>query len=241
MARTELPAIAVLVLALLGERPMHPYQLFSELVRRKDDRHVRVNPGSVYRAVERLEQDGLVHAIGTDREGNRPERTTYEILPAGRAALVARATALIGEDHPTPALFSVGLSQAHVVDDDAAIRQLVRRRDREAARLADLRAGYEDVRARGLPRRYLLDAERDLAHLDLEVAWLHRTIEELRSGALAPFGGDPEQDWAPFRAGTPTGTPAVAAGEGSADAAAAPPPPRGHRSPAPAAPVRSPD
>ncbi|WP_448631480.1 PadR family transcriptional regulator [Cellulomonas soli] len=97
----ELSAVAVLALALLHEHPMHPYQVHQVLTRRGDTRLVRVSPGSVYHAVERLARDGLARPVGTDRDGRRPERTTYEITDAGRDAFADRVRGLLGEEHPS--------------------------------------------------------------------------------------------------------------------------------------------
>lgn len=184
MAIGELSAVAVMILALLHEQPMHPYQVHQNLVERGDTRLVRVNAGAVYHGVERLEKEGLVEAAGTERAGNRPERTTYRITDAGRSAFAARLTSFLGDDHPAYPLFSVGLAEAHEIPAASAIEQLVRRREREAANLAGLAAAREQLRTMGLPRRYLLDVEHDLAILDAEVAWLDRTLEELRADAL---------------------------------------------------------
>src|SRR5690242_10059973 len=184
MAIGELSAVAVLILALLHEQPMHPYQVHQNLVERGDTRLVRVNAGAVYHGVERLEKDGLVEVAGTERAGNRPERTTYRITQAGRSAFAARLTSFLGDDHPAYPLFSVGLAEAHEIPAQSAIEQLVRRRDREAARMSTLAAAQDRLRTMGLPRRYLLDVEHDLAMLGAEVAWLDRTLEELRADAL---------------------------------------------------------
>lgn len=184
----ELSAVAVLVLALLHEQPMHPYQLHQTLVERGDTRIVRVNPGAVYHGVERLERDGLVEAVGTDRTGKRPERTTYRITDAGRAAFAERVASLLGDEHPAYPLFSVGLAEANELPADVVVEQLTRRRDRKTGNLAGLEASYGAVRELGLPRRYLLDAEHDLAVLRAEIAWLDATLEELRVDAL-DWGG----------------------------------------------------
>lgn len=184
----ELSAVAVLVLALLHEQPMHPYQLHQTLVERGDARIVRVNPGAVYHGVERLERDGLVEVVGTDRTGKRPERTTYRITDAGRAACAERLASLLGDEHPAYPLFSVGLAEANELPADVVVEQLTGRRDRKTGNLAALEASYGAVRERGLPRRYLLDVEHDLAVLRAEIAWLDTTLEELRVGAL-DWGG----------------------------------------------------
>ena len=180
----DLSAVAVLVLGLLHEQPMHPYQLHQTLVERGDTRLVRVNPGAVYHGVDRLERDGLVEVVGTDRTGNRPERTTYRITDAGRVEFAARLTSLLGDEHPTFPLFSVGLAEASELPVDVVVAQLVRRRDRKRDDRQRLAASYDAVTGAGLPRRFLLDVEHDLATLSAEIDWLDRTIEELRAGDL---------------------------------------------------------
>src|SRR4051794_20993432 len=69
--------LGLMILALLSERPMHPYEMQRLMVARGDDRVVRVQRGSLYPAVERLEQAGLVEADTVERSGKRPERTVY--------------------------------------------------------------------------------------------------------------------------------------------------------------------
>lgn len=185
MAVTELPAAAVVVLAVLDRRPMHPYQVHQTLVRHGDTRLLKVSLGSVYHGVERLERDGLVEAMSTEREGRRPERTTYRITAAGRTVLRTRVRSLLGDDHPAYPLFSVGLAEAPTLDRDTVLAELERRREREAGHLAALAASHDGAVAHGLPRRYLLDVDHDRAMLEQEVAWLDRTITDLRTGELS--------------------------------------------------------
>jgi DNA-binding PadR family transcriptional regulator len=77
----ELPLV---VLALLAERPMHGYELMSELSRLFGPRY-RASPGSVYPALEALEAEDLLS--GEIESG----RTTYRTTPAGAEALEVRA------------------------------------------------------------------------------------------------------------------------------------------------------
>ncbi|ROS23040.1 PadR family transcriptional regulator [Cellulomonas sp. PhB150] len=193
MATGELSAVAVLLLALLHEQPMHPYQLHQSLVERGDTRLVRVNAGAVYHGIERLERGGLVEAVGTDREGRRPERTTYRLTDEGRAAFAVRLRSLLGDDHPPYPLFSVGLAEANELPASVVANELRRRRDREDQRRAELEARHATATSHGLPRRYALDVERDLAVMAAEVAWLDATIAELEGGELdwdSPFPTD---------------------------------------------------
>jgi DNA-binding PadR family transcriptional regulator len=77
----ELPLV---VLALLAERPMHGYELMSELSRLFGPRY-RASPGSVYPALEALEAERLLS--GQADSG----RTTYRATADGAEALEARA------------------------------------------------------------------------------------------------------------------------------------------------------
>ena len=136
MAIGELSAVAVLILALLHEQPMHPYQVHQTLVERGDTRLVRVNAGAVYHGVERLEKEGLVEAVGTERTATAPSGPrTGSPTPAGRRS-PRGSRRFLGDDHPSYPLFPVGLAEAHEIPAETVVEQLTRRRDREAERMA---------------------------------------------------------------------------------------------------------
>src|ERR1700733_6044915 len=80
--------LAMVLLALLMEAPMHPYRMQQMIKERGQDQLVNVaQRNSVYQALDRLVRDGLVHPAGTARDAGRPERTEYEITEAGVATL----------------------------------------------------------------------------------------------------------------------------------------------------------
>jgi DNA-binding PadR family transcriptional regulator len=203
--------VAVLLLALLHEQPMHPYQLHQTLLERGDARLVRITAGSVYHGIERLERDGLVEPVGTDREGRRPERTTYRLTDAGRAAFARRLTSLLGDEHPAYPLFTVGLAEAAELPADVVADQLERRLARQRERLEHLAGAYAQLRELGLPRRFLLDVEYDEARLRHEVEWLDRTVRELRGDDL-DWGEPVPADFVRARQALRTGSGATGGG-----------------------------
>src|SRR5205814_7427200 len=85
-ANRELPRtpLALAVMNLLMERPMHPYEMKSTMKERGHDQVIRLKGGSIYDTVERLEAGGFIKSQETSREGRRPERTVYSITEAGR-------------------------------------------------------------------------------------------------------------------------------------------------------------
>jgi DNA-binding PadR family transcriptional regulator len=187
---TDLPVVAVMALALLHEEPMHPYEIFRTLEQRCETRLARISVGAVYHAVERLVADGLAEPVGTEREGRRPERTTYRATQAGAAALKPRLVGLLSDDHPEFPLFPVGLAEAPHLPRAEALAALAVRRDRKAAKAAW--AGQSLVRLleeRGLPLRYVLDADYEAAMAAAEVAWLDDVVRRLEADA-APWDAD---------------------------------------------------
>ncbi len=54
-----------------------------------------------------------------------------------------------------------------------------------AAAIDGVLEGLDGVVARGLPRRYLLDAHFELHQTQAEIAWLDATIADVMSGALS--------------------------------------------------------
>src|SRR5215471_12244735 len=81
--RSHRNLLAYLVLNLLTEAPMHPYEMKRLIQWRGKDQMLPINLDSLYHAIARLERAGLIEAAETSREGRRPERTIYRATPAG--------------------------------------------------------------------------------------------------------------------------------------------------------------
>ena len=181
----ELTPLAISVLALLHERPMHAYEMYQLLISRQNDRIVKVRPGSLYHTVERLAGQEYVRATGTERAGNRPERTTYEITPAGAEALRRRVESGIEKYVYEYPLFPVVLSEAHNLDAEDA-RAAVPPPGRGPGRLA----GRARRRARpapasdGVHEPYWIGGAYVRSQIAAERDWLATTIERIESKDL---------------------------------------------------------
>jgi len=80
-------ALPLLVLTLLARRgPLHGYAIATQLQRLHDV--LRVEEGSLYPALHRMEESGWVKARWSTTESNRRARV-YDITPAGRRQLEA--------------------------------------------------------------------------------------------------------------------------------------------------------
>lgn len=74
----------LLVLGLLGWRPMHGYEIHQYLQASRTDLWASVLPGSIYHALKKMEEEGLVTVQATEQTGHRT-RAIYARTPAGDA------------------------------------------------------------------------------------------------------------------------------------------------------------
>ncbi|GAA5088123.1 PadR family transcriptional regulator [Nocardia iowensis] len=190
-ARPAVTPLAIAVLALLEERPMHPYEMFQLLIARREDLLVKVRPGSLYHTVTRLAEQDFVRSEGVDREGNRPERTTYRITERGRAALRARITEILRYPAPEYPVFPIALGEAHNLPKDDVLALLRERVGHLAAELAEVDSMIDWARGRGVPRRYTIVLPYQRARLGAEIAWIQSFLAELDSGTLEWDDFDP--------------------------------------------------
>jgi DNA-binding PadR family transcriptional regulator len=181
---TPLTALGLASLALLTERPMHPYEMYQLLMARSEDRLLKVRPGTLYHAVGRLEGQGLVKATGTDREGNRPERTTYEISEAGREALTVRLQEMLSVPVPEYPGFPLAIAEAHNLAGDAVVGLLEQRLAALQAQLTGLETAVRTVTGKGVERKYWIDVEYQQSMLRAEMDWIRTFQEDISTGRL---------------------------------------------------------
>ncbi len=154
--------------------PLHGHQIRQQAQFDRTELWTDVQPGSLYGALKRLAAEGLIRELRTERQGNRPERTVYEITTAGRRALSAvRDEALrriVAPNDP----FDLALAQSRDIAQEH-LGAVV------ADRLAALRAQESSLRHQAVSAdQYLNEAERMIMlHLVERVAGEVRWHEEL--------------------------------------------------------------
>ncbi|MEH3032949.1 MAG: PadR family transcriptional regulator [Aeromicrobium erythreum] len=180
----SLTPLAVSALALLNERPMHPYEMYQLLLARHEDQLVKVRPGSLYHAVERLEQQQLVEVVGTEREGNRPERTTYAITDAGYTALVDQLREWLStpaEEYPR---FPVALAEAHNGPADLVTADLGRYVVALDEQIAHLEQIVTTLTEDDVPEPYWIEADYLITIRRAERDWISRLIDRIETKDL---------------------------------------------------------
>lgn len=199
--------VALAVLGLLQERPMHPYEMASTLRERLKDSSFKLNSGSLYDTVEALVRHGWIEPVETVREGRRPERTVYAHTELGHREFLAWLDELLRKPVPEYPKFAAAVSYLGALGPEAAADALTERADHLARRVEEVRAVLaETVGAGVVPRLFMIEAEYLLHTTEAELAWTRRTVAEIRAGSLAwPEAERTEQGWTwsePKRGGT---------------------------------------
>src|SRR5690554_3607880 len=63
--------------------PLHGYDVRRELLSWGSAEWANIQPGSIYHALRKMAEEGLLTEVATDQVGARPARITYEITPTG--------------------------------------------------------------------------------------------------------------------------------------------------------------
>lgn len=177
--------LALAVLALLFERPMHPYEIASLMRHRAIHEAIKLNYGSLYTVVDSLLRAGLIETEGTVRDGRRPERTVYRLTDAGRAKFDGWLRHLLRTPAKEYTQFAAGLAFAAAVGTTELAALLEERARAIEAELAECRAIVDGLSARGLPRLFMLESEHAQVLRTAELAWVRGLIGALADGSLA--------------------------------------------------------
>src|SRR5712692_8684697 len=155
---------------LASSGPLHGHQIRLQAQSDRTGIWTDIKVGSVYGALKRLAAENLVREVRTERVGNRPERTIYEITPEGRRALAAVRDAALSEldRHDDP--FDLALAQSCDIAEEDLEQIVAYRLTALQARLAWFRHQAE------IADPYVNEAERMVArHLieraGAEVRW----------------------------------------------------------------------
>jgi len=191
----EVSTLALSILELLDERPMHPYELASTMRERHQDEFIRLNFGSLYHTVEVLERNGWIVPTEREKEGRRPERTIYKLTNPGRELLVRVISDILAQPRREYPHFAAGLMFMHHLDAPQAAEHLRNRAAALKALTEKLSRIMDELRTEGVSRLALIELEHKIAMLEAERKWVNNLEKEINDGRLEwRVGIDPDKD-----------------------------------------------
>ena len=176
--------LALVVLSLLAEEPMHAYRMQRMLTERRKDQVANIaQRTSVYQTIDRLQRSGLIRVRETARDERRPERTVYEITDEGSATFREWMSATLAKPAREYPIFPAALAEVALLSPAEVLAPLEERAAALAARLDAMAA--ELAGAPPLPRVLLLEHEYERTVVEAELGWVRAVIDDLRGGALS--------------------------------------------------------
>ncbi len=174
--------LALAVLVLLFERPMHPYEMAATLKIRNKGKSIKLRYGSLYTVIEGLQEQGLIAARETVREGRRPERTVYELTPNGAERMRSWLRELLGTPVKEYPQFEAALSLLPAVPPDEAVALLEARGVRLGETAEELRATVEAVTKLVEPL-FLVEIDYRLALIEAERQFIEGFVRRVKEDA----------------------------------------------------------
>jgi DNA-binding PadR family transcriptional regulator len=179
--------LALAVLVLLFERPMHPYEMAATLRERRQEESIKLRYGSLYTVIELLQREGFIVPRETLRDGRRPERTVYALTSAGRAEMRDWLRELLSTPVKEYPQFVAGLSLLGALAPEEATALLEERVHRLEQQIRELRATLDVLyRERGLEPLVLVEAEYRVAMLDAERQFVDTLVRRIKAEGWGP-------------------------------------------------------
>ena len=172
--------LALAVLVLLYERPMHPYEMAATLRERRKEDSIKLRYGSLYTVIELLVKAGFIAQKKTTREGNRPERTVYEINKVGEAEMRGWMREILSTPSKEYPRFETGLSLMPALPPEEVTDVLETRVEFLKKDIEQIKVGFQQAKAMGLPALFSIESEYRLAGLETELGFVEKLIARIR-------------------------------------------------------------
>ncbi|RZU24358.1 DNA-binding PadR family transcriptional regulator [Kribbella rubisoli] len=178
--------LALAILGLLENGPMHPYGIQRLIKQWGKDQVVNVGQRtSLYRMIVRLEEAGLLTAGATEQDERYPERTVYHLTDEGRKICREWLADILTTPRNEFPEFPAGLSFVMLLTPETAGELLSQRRESLTKRIAELQLELRsEVDGQPIPRFALLETEYQIAVAIAEAKWIDGVLHDFRTGKL---------------------------------------------------------
>lgn len=175
--------LALAVLVLLYERPMHPYEMATTLRERGKEQSIKLNYGSLYTVIEQLLREKCIAVKEVLREGRRPEKTIYELTAAGETELIDWMRDLVSAPVKEYPQFEAALSLLPALPPEEVLELLQIRLGLIEKRFAKYDEEARVCREMNLPRLFSLESEYAKAILEAEYKYCKDLLADIKSDA----------------------------------------------------------
>lgn len=178
-------ALAVQLLLLLDEQPMHAYGMQQLIKERRKERIVNIaQRNSIYQTLDRLQRAELIEVHDIEQTDNRPSRTIYRLTELGQHTLQSWLNDMLSTPAREFPEFPVALASLPSLTPEQAADLLAERADSLRQQLEAFATEAQEAQRIGLPRLFMLEEEYQRSITETELRWIENLIAELREGHL---------------------------------------------------------
>ena len=177
-------------------QPVHGYDVRRELLSWNADDWANVAPGSIYHALRKMTEEGLLEEVATEQVGSRPARTTYRVTPKGEGEYESLLRKYWWEQHTPIDPFAAAFAFLPALPRSEAIAAL-----RNRARVLEVHADRHEQMIRGKaewqdykPDHVWWQFELVVDRLRAEAAWCLRIADRIEGGAGMHAHEQPTED-----------------------------------------------
>jgi DNA-binding PadR family transcriptional regulator len=165
--------------------PLHGYEVRQESEKWSADKWANVAYGSIYHALNKMRQEGLVEVIDAEQVGKRPARTVYQVTDRGRAEFERLLRGYWVQVRPLIDPFQVAIAFMDRLPREELLTVLRRRAVLLRAELEVFAYGAETkLRSVEVARHIAENLRLARSRLEVELHWVEQAIEKVDRGEL---------------------------------------------------------
>jgi DNA-binding PadR family transcriptional regulator len=165
-------------------QPAHGYEIRRELESWSADKWANVAYGSIYHALKKMAEEGLIKPTGTERVNNRPARTAYALTDSGEEEFQRLLREYWWEIKPVTDPFQVALSFMDALPRDELLAALHHRANLARSTIEALKfstqASWMDLKPRHAAEHFHLN----MAQTGATLRWIEEAIEKVERDEL---------------------------------------------------------
>lgn len=163
--------------------PVHGYDVRRELLSWNADQWANIQPGSIYHALRKLAEEGLLRELPTERVGARPARIRYEITDKGRAEFTELLQSLWWDMKPVADPFVAALAFLPAMAAEETVAALRQRANVLRTHVEGIQSAAKSgwLRSKPLHVSWMFELFADRA--EAERAWCERIADRIAAGA----------------------------------------------------------
>lgn len=174
----------LVILGLLRDQPLHGYEI-KQIIEEHMGDWTSIAFGSIYFALGKLSEEELIEMVATEKAGNRPSRSIYQITEAGRAEFLRILRDVWREPERQYFSIDVGLAFMNALPGEEIKGYLQRRVLQLEETRKYLDSHQQDQMGQpNVPASAAAIFEHSRAHAAAELVWTKELLEKMEQGKL---------------------------------------------------------